>query len=236
MKTRYLISAIIMSLVCAFAAAAQMAVVIVDPTKEVAGEPKLSTTQQQMFDSDILPKVRKMVALDICDQEMIVSGIIQGAFTKAGSQQTLIFYQYCQTGNGLGWVGIVVFDGGKVVGNFIADSGWSLDAASLPDINGNGLDEFTLSYGGGMHQGQGGVGVDVMEFAGGMPKGLGWFKAEEFMDTETVNVWKVTAKPGKVPVYYKQKYAALEGGKYRRVGANTAFKLTKAVANFKVVK
>lgn len=235
MKTRYLISAIIFSLVCVFAVLAQTTAVVVDPTKDAGAGSKLSSAEQAIFDG-VLPNVRKAVSTESCEQDISVASVIHGSFTKTGSKQTLVFYQYCQTGNGLGWVGIVVIDGGKVVGNYIDDSGWSIDAGSLPDINANGLDEFTLSYGGGMHQGQGGVGVDIMEFSGGVPKGLGWFKAEEFMDTEAVNVWKVTAKTGKAPVYYKQKYAAVDGGKYRRVGANARFKLTKSVADFKAVK
>ena len=108
---------------------------------------------------------------------------MNGAFTTAGPKQTLVFYQFCQTGNGLGWVGLVLIEDGKVIGNYISDGGWSANIGVVPDINQNGLNEFTLAYSGGMHQGQGGVGVDLMEFSGGHPKGIGWYKAEEYADT-----------------------------------------------------
>ena len=88
----------------------------------------------------------------------------------------------------------------------------------------------------GMYQGLGGFGVDLMEFLVGIPKCIGWYKAEEFADTEAVSVWKLTAKPGPVPVFYKQKYFSGENSKYRKVGANAVTKLTKVNGKFTAVK
>ena len=87
-----------------------------------------------------------------------------------------------------------------------------------------------------MHQGMGGVGVDLLEFSGGLPKGIGWFKAEEFGPTEAASKWKLSAKPGASPVFYKQKYFSGEGRNFRRVGANGIAKLTKVNGEFTVVK
>jgi hypothetical protein len=234
MKLRPSLVAFALSVACSVFASGQGSVVVADPTK-TEPEAKLSAAEQNVFDK-ALPAVRKKISSDICEDSVEVAGVVRGAFSRPASQQTLIFYQYCQTGNGLGWAGIVLIEAGKVVGNFIADAGWTFDAGSLPDINMNGLDEFTLSYGGGMHQGQGGVGVDIMEFSAGRPKGIGWFLAEKFTDTETTTVWKVTVKTGKVPIYYRQKYIALEGGKYRRSGGPLLFKLAKPIGSFEVVK
>ena len=211
-------------------------VVIVDPTKTLAEE-KLSPAEEKILNNDAVPRVKKKLADAACTAEPEAAGVAYGAFTKASAKQTLIFYQYCQTGNGLGWAGLVLIDGGKMIGNWVADSGWTQGMAVVPDINKNGLDEFTLSWGGGMHQGQGGVGVDLMEFSGGMPKGLGWFLSEQFADTEAVSVWKVTATPGPVPVFYRQKYFSGENQKYQRVGVNAFFKLKKTfTGGFEVVK
>ena len=211
-------------------------VVIVDPTKTSA-EVKLSPDEEKILNNDAVPRVKKKLADAACTAEPEAAGIAYGAFTKASAKQTLIFYQYCQTGNGLGWAGLVLIEGGKMIGNWVADSGWTQGMAVVPDINKNGLDEFTLSWGGGMHQGQGGVGVDLMEFSGGMPKGLGWFLSEQFADTQAVSVGKVTAKPGPVPVFYRQKYFSGENQKYRRVGVNALFKLKKTfTGGFEVVK
>lgn len=51
----------------------------------------------------------------------------------------------------------------KVISSYVAESGWTLGITVLPDINQNGFDEFALYYSGGMHQGQGGTGVDILE-------------------------------------------------------------------------
>lgn len=220
---------------CSLSVFAQGTVVVNDPTKEAA-EVKLSVADQALFDS-ALPAVKKAISSETCNADSIeVAGAATGAFSKPASKQMLTFYQYCQTGNGFGWVGLVLIEGGKVVGSYISDSSWTVGIGAVPDINQNGLDEFTLAYSGGMHQGQGGVGVDLMEFAGGIPKGIGWYKAEEFADTEAVSVWKLTAKPGAVPVFYKQKYFSGENSKYRKVGANAVTKLTKVNGRFTAVK
>ena len=107
---------------------------------------------------------------------------------------------------------------------------------SIADLNANGLDEFSLSFGGGMHQGQGGIGVDIMEFAGGKPRSIGWFQGEKIMDTETESAWKVTVRTGKTPVFYRQKYVANSRGKLIKMGANSVFKLKKVESGFEEIK
>ena len=235
MKTRVLAFAFAVLAGCTLSVFSQGTVVVHDPTKE-AVEVKLSAADQALFDS-ALSAVKKAISSETCNADSIeVAGFADGAFSKAGAKQRLIFYQYCQTGNGFGWVGLVLIEGGNVVGNYISEAGWTVGVNAVPDINQNGLDEFALAYSGGMHQGQGGVGVDLLEFAGGIPKGIGWYKAEEFADTEAVAAWKLTAKPGAVPVFYKQKYFSGENSKYRKVGANAVTKLTKVSGKFTAVK
>ena len=212
---------------------AQSSVVVVDPRVGVsASDAGRQATDKVVIERDAIPKLRTKYASDACTVEPEFAGEAKGSFTRVGAKQTVAFYQVCQTGNGLGVVAIVISENGEVVGIFGSDSGWTFDVAALRDINRNGLDEFTLSYGGGMHQGQGGVGVDVMECASGMPRGLGWFKAEEFMDTEAVNVWLVTAKPAKTPRFYKQKYTFAGENKWRRVGDKTTFRLAQTSAKY----
>jgi hypothetical protein len=235
MKACCLASGFVLSLTVGVLGHGQTTVVVNDPTKK-AVETKWSKAEEEIFNDEVRPKVRRMVSEDLCNESVEIAGVARGAFSKAGAKQTLIFYQYCQTGNGFGWVGLVLINGGRLEGNYIFDGGWSVDIATVSDINQNGLDEFTLAYSGGMHQGQGGVGVDLMEYSMGKPVGIGWYKAEEFDDTNVSYVWKLTAKPGKTPVFYRQKYASSQNNKWRRVGTNSAFKLRKAFSKFTSVK
>ena len=184
-------------------------VVVHDPTTEK--EAKMTVAEQKIFDRDALPAVKKMLDSDTCGESLQGAGVARGAFTAPGKRQSLIFYEYCQTGNGFGWNGLVLIEGDKVVGNFVSEGGWGVSIGPVADINQNGILEFTLAYSGGLHQGIGGTGVDLMEFSNGLPTGIGWYKAEEFGPTEASKSWKLTAKPGKTPVYYKQKFFSGEG-------------------------
>ena len=213
----------------------QGTVVINDPTA-TAKETKLTASDEALINRDALPKIKAKFAENPCEVELETAGVVHGSFTRSEAKQTLVFFQICQTGNGLGIVGLVLIENGKVLGNFASDGGWSADIGLVPDINQNGVDEFVLAYSGGLHQGQGGIGVDLMEFSGNTPKGLGWYKAEEFDETEASKAWKLTAKPGKIPVFYRQKYISVKNNKWRRVGANTVFKLGKAYSKFTTVK
>src|SRR4030095_13415202 len=102
-----------------------------------------------------------------------------------------------------GIVGLVLIENGKVVGRFASDGGWSINIGLVPEINQDGLNEVTLAYSASLHQGQGGVGVDIIEFSGGAPAGLGWYKSESFDNTEAPTAWGPTAKPGKTAIYYR---------------------------------
>jgi hypothetical protein len=235
MKQWLLILSFAAILLTATAVSSQI-VVVNDPTK---GSPvvKLTAAEKTIFERDALPPVRKMIKSEVCEESLQDAGVVRGAFTAAGKRQSLIFYEYCQTGNGFGWNGLALIEGDKVVGNFVSEGGWGVDIASVPDINRNGILEFTLAYSGGLHQGQGGTGVDLMEFSGGLPVGIGWYKAEEFGPTGATSSWKLTAKPAKTPVFYKQKFSSREGKKARPVGRNAVTKLDSVfVSKFETVK
>ena len=216
-------------------AARAQTVVIYDPTQTMT-ETKMTRAEQGVFDSVVLPAARRAVGRDVCEADISQSGVARGAFTKAGAEQALVFYQYCQTGNGFGQVGLVLIEGGRLVGNFMADAGWTVDIGKIADTNKNGLDEFYLVYSGGLHQGQGGTGVDVMEFTAGAPRGIGWYQAEKFDETQATTAWALSVKPGLKPVYYRQKYISGEGEDYKPQGKAAAFVLGKAVSKFRAIR
>lgn len=213
----------------------QRTIVVNDPTKGAkAVEP--SDLEETIFERDVLPKVRKRIPSDICNDSAEITGIAHGAFSRVGAKQSLIFYQYCQTGNGFGWAGLVLIENGKLVGSYISDAAWTIDIEAVADVNQNGLDEFTLQWSGGMHQGQGGVGVDLMEFSGGVPKGIGWYKAEEFADTQVTAAWRLTAKPRKQPMFFVQKFTTKDEKKWRAVGKVVSHKLSTVSGKFEVIR
>lgn len=217
------------------AAFAQTNVLINDPRAELPTT-ELSTSDKLIVERDALPKVRKKLASEVCVEEFEAAGMVTGSFSKKGASQKLVFYQFCQTGNGLGMVGLVLIDGEKVIGNYTSDGGWSVGVTVLPDINQNGLNEFALHYSGGMHQGQGGTGVDIMEFSAGGPGGIGWFQADAFFDEADSIGWKVSVKKGKVPVFFHEKYTARDEGKWRKSGKTARFSLKKVYSKFTAVK
>jgi hypothetical protein len=221
-------------LALAVSAYGQATITVYDPTR-IKPEEKISPAVQAAVET-ASASASKSISEDTCKREVEIMGTATGSFTRAGAKQTLAFYQYCQTGNGFGWAGLVLIEGGKVTGNYIAEAGWTVAIERVADVNGNGLDEFALAYSGGMHQGQGGTGVDLLEFTNGSPKGFGWYKAEEFGPTEASNVWKLTAKPGPTPLYYTQKFFSGENSKYRPVGKTVAAKLGKPFSKFTAVK
>jgi len=87
-----------------------------------------------------------------------------------------------------------------------------------------------------MHQGESGTGVDLVEFNNGLPVGIGWYLAEKSDERNASQAWKLTVKPGKILVFYRQRFLSNDGIKWRRAGAATAFKLGKAYSKFTAVK
>ncbi|MEO7540172.1 MAG: hypothetical protein ABIV21_09090 [Pyrinomonadaceae bacterium] len=236
MKIRRLVSAASAIGIACLVAAGQTPVVINDPISK-STEWKLSAAEQAIMDRSVLPPARRKLASDACEETIEVSGILQGSFTRPGARQTLFFYQFCQTGNGLGTVGVAVIEDGEVIANFVcADSGWTVDAKKLPDINQNGLNEFALYYSGGMHQGEGGTGVDMFEISGRKMREIGWFQAESFTADGPVKGYKVMAKPGKTPTFSREEYVQNAAGKWRKVGRPVALKIMAVTGSFEAVK
>ena len=235
MKITQLAAAIMAIAFVSISAFGQSAVVINMPN-EAPVKVTLSAAEQQIMDKNILPKVRKKLVVEGCEESIEVAGIIHGAFSRTGANQTVIFYQFCQTGNGLGSTGLALIENGKAVGSWVsAESGWTMDAKALPDINQNGLNEIELFYSGGMHQGEGGTGVDIMEFSGGSLKGVGRFQAEGFTE-KTANAYKVTVRPGRTPAFFREKWTANSAGTYRKVGNALPLKLKPVFGSFEAIK
>jgi len=236
MKYKRLIGFLIAQILFAGAGFAQQTVVINDPTVKSETVP-VRTAGEDLIKRDVLPKARKYWAKnEACDEDFQIMGEVSGAFSKPRSNQRLVFYQFCQTGNGFGNNGLVLIENGKIVGSYVSESGWAIDLKVLPDINQNGLNEFLLYYSGGMHQGQGGTGVDLMEFSAALSvKGLGWFQSDSYGEETGDWSYKVSVKPGKTPVFYREKYIS-KNDKLQKSGKPAAFKLGKAYSSYTALK
>jgi hypothetical protein len=232
MKHKRLIGFLIAQILLAGAVFAQQTVVINDPNVKSESAP-IRKGDDDLIRREVLPKARKYWAKnEACDEDFQVTGEASGAFSKPKSNQKLIFYQFCQTGNGFGNNGLVLIEDGKIVGSYVSESGWAMDIKVLPDINQNGLNEFLLYYSGGMHQGSGGTGVDLMEFsAASGVKGLGWFQSDSYGEDKGDWSYKVSVKTGKTPVFYREKYIS-KNDKLQKTGKPAAFKLGKAYSSY----
>lgn len=237
MKNRYWLGCVFVFILLTISVFGQQTIVINDPT--ITATPiSASAAEENLIKTKVLPKARELWSdNDVCTEEFQIAGVAKGAFTKANARQTLIFYQFCQVGNGFGHNGLVLIENGRVAANYVSEGSWALDIKALPDINQNGLNEFAVYYSGGMHQGQGGSGVDILEFSGGGAiKGLGWFQADMYGEVNGDYGYKVTVKPGKVPLFYREKYMASANNRWRKSGKLAAFKLDKAFSKFDVLK
>lgn len=239
MKASNLATALALCLGICCVAAGQGLVVINDPpttSDSNASSDKLTPSEQAVMDKYVLPKVRAKLASGACEESVDISGRLEGSFTKPQAKQIAIFYQFCQTGNGFGSAGVAVLEEGKVVGNFVApDSGWTNASAVLPDINNNGLNELALYYSGGIHQGEGGTGVDIVEYSAGNLKGIGWFQADGFSETGPTFGYKVTVKTGSIPSFFREKWVQNNSGKWRRVALVAPLKLGPTVGKFEAL-
>jgi hypothetical protein len=214
---------------------AQQNIVVNNPSDEDKPH-ALGASNESLIKNIALPKARKHWAgNDACEEDFAIMGAANGAFTKTGAKQTLVLYQFCQTGNGFGNNGLALIENGAVVGNYVSEGGWALNLKSLPDVNQNGLDEFAVYYSGGMHQGAGGVGVDLMEFSGGKVIGLGWFQVYSFTEDDSFS-YKVTVKPGKAPLFYREKHESVGEDKWKKSGKIVPFKLGKTYGKFTALK
>jgi hypothetical protein len=235
MKIAGLLAPIAVFLLFATTVPGQAMLVINAPGQRFSKQ-ELSSAEKRAFDLFVLPGVRKKLTSEFCEEELNVAAVLRGSFTRPRAVQTLVFYQFCQSGNGLGSAGVTVFENGTVVRNYVsAESGWTIDAKTLPDINRNGLDEAALYYSGGMHQGIGGTGVDIIEFSSGGLKGIGWFQAEGFNERSEWD-FKVSVKPGRVPVFFQERWTSAGRGKYRRTGKPALLRLKPVVGSFELIR
>jgi hypothetical protein len=236
MKNKCLFSFLIVFCFLAADAFAQASIVVNDPT--TTGKPAMpSAAEENIIKRSVLPTARKIWTDDICLEEFEIAGAVKGSFTRAGAKQTLIFYKFCLIGNGFGHNGLVLMENGRITASYGSKGSRALDIKALPDINRNGLNEFAVYYSGEMQYGEGGSGVDILEFSrGGAIKGIGWFQADMYGEVSGDYGYKVTVKTGRTPVFYREKYMVSPSNKWRKAGKIAQFKLGRIFSEFSLME
>ncbi len=235
MKYKHLIGFVIAEILLIGSIFAQQSVVINEPNAKIAPL-VMNAAEIDLIKREVLPKAQKYWAKnEACTEEFEMTNRVRGAFSKPNASQELVFYQYCQTGNGFGNNGLVLLENGKIIGSYVSEGGWAIDLKVLPDINQNGLNEFLLYYSGGMHQGIGGTGVDLFEFSASNIKGLGWFQADSYGEKSGDWSYKVLVKTGTKPLFYREKYLS-KNDKWRKSGKLALFNLGKTFSSFTALK
>jgi hypothetical protein len=212
----------------------QGTIVLNDPAAKTKKETNLAPVEK-LLGKSVLPKIRKVWAEDVCSDGFQITGTANGAFTRRGAVQTIVFFEYCQTGNGFGNNGAAIIENRRIVSAYSSEGGWPVEVKAAPDINKNGLDEVLFYYSGGMHQGVGGTGAEIVEFGAGKSICMGWFLADRFGEESGDFGWKVTVKPAKRPVFYRRKYLD-SNGKWQPKGKIAAFSLEKKCFTYKLLK
>jgi len=87
-----------------------------------------------------------------------------------------------------------------------------------------------------MHQGEGGSGVDILEFSSDGLKGIGWFQADGYTEKGPVFGYRVTATPSVRPAFYREKYLQNAAAKWRKTVNAVPLKLQAINGVFKAVK
>lgn len=238
MKNRYFFGFLFMFGLLAAVGYGQKTVVINNPLK--SEEPaKLSAADEELIKTNVLPKIRPLVAQAVkdetCNFEFQPVGIINGAFSKPNSSQTLVFFHVCLTGNGMGQNGLVLIENGKISAAYFGEGGWASDIKVLPDINHNGLNEAALYYSDGMHQAQSATAVDVWELPQLNLKEIGAFQSDTY-NQSLHSGYRITVKTGKTPLFYRERFDSDNDRDWTKLGRLTKFSLRKNASQLSILK
>lgn len=212
-------------------ALSQGTVLLYDARSE-GGTASVSSADQSLVQRNALPAARRAWG-DACEEAVEFIGSASGSFTVSGKAQRAVVYRYCETGHAFGNNGLVIIENGRVVRNVIYNGGGESEVRALPDINANGLSELLIG-GGSTNQGYSKSVISILELtASGVAQ---WGDADVYEDNCgavercKMTAFRITAKPGKVPVYLREQFQK-RGGKWKSSGAPKPFKLRRSYLN-----
>lgn len=229
MRSIFLVSFVFVMFACT--GFAQSSVTLYDGRLENSPT-QVSAGDMQLIKRNALPAARRAWGSD-CEEATEYIGSANGSFTASGRAQRIVLYRYCEMGHAFSNNGMVIIEGNRIVRNMIYNGGGESDVRALPDINGNGISEILLA-GGSTNQGYTGMVISIIELtAAGAAE---WGDADVYDDNCgavercKMNAYRITAKPGVRPVYYREQFQK-KGGKWQKIGGAKVLKLRKSYRN-----
>lgn len=203
-----------------------------------AGSSRPTNAEVQLLRRQALPKARQLWrGNDVCTESFEVIDAASGSFTKTNAAQRAVLYRFCVTGHDFANNGIAIIEGGKIVAHVLYEGGENNSLKAVADINSNGLSEIVLGDG-STHQGYTNVAAIVIEIA---PSGVKKFGIADVYEDDCgaqerckTLAYKLSAKPGAVPAFYRETYRK-RGARWIRAASAVPYALRKDESSYQLV-
>lgn len=209
----------------------------VKTTEPTNADEELVTKEFKDKESFIRPKFGDAYCEESEANDIGITGIGSGSFTKPNFLQKAYLYTVCSSGSSqFGVGGIMIFEDGKIVSHYVYGENGVINGGLfiLPDINKNGVAELVLMDG-QMHQGYGGESIVITEFKdgnlnviGGTPVSSDNSGAAEDDAKVEAEAHKISVQPSANPVFFQEIY--------EQKGNAKNWTLTKKSAKFSLKK
>lgn len=206
----------------------------------------LTPEEQKLITEKVFPEAAKFWRArkegNICEEEgnAVAVDIAKGAFTRPGAGQKAVLYRFCVTGHNFARNGIAIIENGKIVCHIAYNRCWENAIGAFPDINGNGLSEIVVAFG-GTNQGITYKGVSIIEISGKNIFKFGGMQVYEDNYGASENGGKAEAskllvKPGKNPAFFREIFSDGGTNSWKKGGAARQAALTRDETEYWFVK
>ncbi len=170
----------------------------------------------------VFAKARKFWSEPDCLEGFQLLSKTTGAFMRKGSQEVAYLYSLCVTGHCHGINGIAMFEGKKLVLHVGYEDGCESEIERLPDINGDGLDEFYVD-GGFTNMGITVSNVSVLGVSSKSLRKYGLlqtFSSNSGTGEPTLKklAWRLFVMPGFRPAFASEEYSFARGDWRKQAG------------------
>jgi hypothetical protein len=188
--------------------------------------------------SRALPAARKAAGKE-CEEAFEILGVVTGGFTRAGVDQRIFLYKYCETARAVGRGGLAVIEGEELVQHLAFVGGGEDSLGILPDMNGDSLAELVI-VSSVMGQGEMAAWATFLSWSPAGLKNLGKVQVLEsdcgMEDGGTNVVSHVFAIPGPEPTLLEQRYTgSCKGKKWTKKGTRQQAALWQDETTYQVL-